>query len=93
MSRVPKEFGALRITDLLAKMAQVHRKDVIRILLASRFVGSQFDMTLNEMVPDNLDFDLSVANPQHVAACEQAMAELQKRQGFERTAHALKKHK
>lgn len=67
-----EQLGDVRVLDIVAKTAKTTARDTARVLVAVRLVCQQLDLTLEDLVPDTLSFELTRPTPENVAACEQA---------------------
>jgi len=63
-----KGIEHLRIHDLIAKTAHVSHMNTLRVLIALRAIGTQFDLTADEIV--NLPYSKEKPSPLQRRDCE-----------------------
>jgi hypothetical protein len=74
---IPDHLKGLRPLDVIAKIAHCPVRDVIRVLLAAQTVTNHLNIPVKNVV-ESIDFSgqITAPEPVHVAACEQAYAEV-----------------
>lgn len=77
-----KGIEHLRIHDLIAKTAHVSHTNTLRVLIALRAVGTEFDLTADEIV--NLPYSREKPSRLQSMDCERAYLQMHERGSLQR---------